>query len=490
MREQIIRNRKNILITIAILLSLAFNLGMRYLATRPRYKTLPEVRLVNQKEESTKGFAIMIPNENGDGYVEYSKDTWPSAEEGYEFKEAKCMDNNGRLIDDVITFKDGKASLKINKEVYCTMYFDNKPKMIKILREKDTQKYLSEDTPGGMYRYQAAPTSTSDAVNMTNWICFGTYSKEECTNTTDSDNNGIPDGIDKYMYRIIGITSDGQLYLIKETFLKENNNVGFAWNTAYLINSGSGVDYCTGGVCPEWNEADLFKRINGIANGSISGNGNGIHSNTDIFVDSKEYDYLKSGDGVNGTGTASEWYSLILDHEWMYGDTNITDNSIIYNGDKMYAIETGAEGGETTHYVGEYGKVQSETYRWPSKNKVSAKISLMYMHDYAYSYYDGSDQATRGFPASNSIAKNSWLFFQKDGFNRMLNYEWFSTRWGENTSSIGNVNARTVNNYGSSDIGIYTRDAYGARPVFYLSSNAKIMDGEGTKAKPYVLSPN
>ena len=130
MREKIIKNRKNILLTIAILLALAFNLGMRYLVTRPRYKTLPEVKLVNQKEESTKGFAVMVPNESGDGYVEYTNEdgTWPSEEEGYEFKEAKCIDNNGSLVQNAVTFADGKVTLKTNKTIYCTLYYDEKPK--------------------------------------------------------------------------------------------------------------------------------------------------------------------------------------------------------------------------------------------------------------------------------------------------------------------------------------------------------------------------
>ena len=130
MREKIIRNRKNILITIALLLALTLNIGMRYLATRPRYKTLPEVRLVNQKEESTKGYAVMVPNDSGDGYVEYTNEDgkWPSEEEGYEFKEAKCMDNNGQLVDNAVTFENGKVTLKTNKTIYCTLYFDEKPK--------------------------------------------------------------------------------------------------------------------------------------------------------------------------------------------------------------------------------------------------------------------------------------------------------------------------------------------------------------------------
>ena len=493
MKEKIIKNKKNILITLAFLLALAFNIGMRYLATRPRYKTLPEVRLVNQKEESTKGYAIMVPNESGDGYVEYEGDTWPS---GYNYVEGKCVDNKGELVENAVTYKDGKVELQTASTVYCTLYFDNVKTTIEILREKDTQKYLSENPvpeDGGMYRYQAAPSSSSDAANMTNWICFGTDSKEECTDTKDSDNNGIPDGIDKYMYRIIGITEDGQMYLIKETFIKENNNIDFTWNTAYYIDSPwIGMEYCSRGVCPEWNEADLFKRLNGIANGTTSGSGLYAHANTNIFVDSVEYGYMGEYYKKENKWIKSEWYNLIEDHEWMYGDTNEEwyvapgETGNLYNGDYMYAIETGQA--DTTHYVGKYGSVKLETYTWPKTNKVGAKISLMYIHDFLYSYPGGN-------PGNYSTAKNGWLYFQKDGDQdpyEMYEYndtEKFSTRVG-----IDQDSADLVLNWELIDpTGLITgplNDSGGARPIFYLSSKAKIVSGNGTKSDPYILSLN
>ena len=154
MKEKIIKNRKNILLTIAFLLALAFNIGMRYLATRPRYKTLPEVKLVNQKETSTKGFAIMVPNDSGDGYVEYEGDTWPSEEEGYEFKEAKCIDDNGSLVNNVVTFADGKVTLNTDRTIYCTLYFDEKIEPLEITNvvvdnSKGGRVILTIETRGG-----------------------------------------------------------------------------------------------------------------------------------------------------------------------------------------------------------------------------------------------------------------------------------------------------------------------------------------------------
>ncbi len=397
---------KNYIIGLALMIMLStLFLGTKYLM-KPKYEELPEVKLKDIK--SKKSFAIMIQNESG--YEEYTSEDnkWPG--EDYVYKEAKCTDNNGALVNDAITFADGKATLKTNQTIYCTLYFDIKPNPTKDLREKDPSETLSTELQGGMYRYQGIG-------DIPNWICFGTRDADACK---------TEDGIDKYMYRIIGITDEGQLYLLKETFIKEGSVTGFSWDDVSNI-SGSGVDACPDGKCPEWNEADLFQRINGTANGTKAGKGDNddsVDDNTDIFVDSTQYDYLKSGDEYNG-GEASEWYNLIADHEWMYGDTT----SSSYNGDTLYDIETGQT--ETTHYAQNpegSTTVEQQTYTW--SKKVKAKISLMYLHDVAYAYYDGSQDNTRGNPGNSTNVRNSWIHFQKDGYNTSPSYEWSSTRWG------------------------------------------------------------
>ncbi len=353
--------------------------------------------------------------------------------------------------------------LKVNiasKNLDCDAYEPN-PK-IAFLRSKDTKGYLSPTIQGDMYRYQG----TGDVPN---WICFGTT--ENCGTSDDL--------IKKYMYRIIGITEEGKMKLIKETFVEEGTVTGFAWNDEYQI-SGSGVDACPNGICPEWNEADLFQRINGTANGTIAGRGNnddGVDNDTDIFVDSEEYDYLRSGDNINGGTSASTWYNLISVHEWMYGDTIEST----YNGDIAYQIETGQR--KTTHYAQQPAgskTVVSESYKWPTTNKVTAKISLMYIHDYIYAYPGGN-------PGNYSTAKNAWIFYQKDGYNTSTSFEWLSTRWGVYNVGYAQVATRDLDNAGGVSV-FNSLSGCGVRPVFYLSSAAKIKDGgEGTKTNPFIL---
>ena len=462
-------NYKKILIIIFVIISMIVVYKLPKLLINKYNEPLPEVRL--REIKSSKAFAIMV--QNGDNYEEYKSNdnAWPGAE--YEFKEAKCIDNNGELVENVITFESATTTviLETDKTVSCTLYF-NKSTLGK-LRENEklaNKDNLSSDLQGGMYRYQG----TDD---VRNWICFGT-----------TDNCGTSDTlIDKYMYRIIGITEEGELYLIKEVFLKEENITGFTWNDKYET-SGSYEYTCDSKICPEWNTSLLFKRINGASNGNIKGSGNYIDkANTDIFVDSSEYDYLQSGDkdGVYGGDKPSEWYNLIADHKWMCGDIGDYTPFNTCNGRTLYEIENG--NANVNHYVGIDGNNEWQPYRWTEK--ADGKISIMYVSDYYYSYYDGVDENSRGNAGNYSNLKNSWLFFQKDNYNPTSSSEWFSTRWGVYNTSSSDVAARILSNEGTMSNAILP-NLGGVRPVFYLSSKVKIASGNGTKANPFILEIN
>ena len=415
-------------------------------------------------------FGIMYRDSDTDQYKAYSGSIIDAVNNSYELNltNSKCSDGSGATVtpSSVLSISGSTVTIKSNKTVYCTLYFDLKKGPIDYLRKNDPSGTLSKDIVGDMYRYQG----TGDVPN---WICFGTT--ENCGANDDL--------IKKYMYRIIGITEEGEMKLIKETFVEEGSVTGFAWDDDTDI-TGYRVDACPNGICPEWNEADLFQRINGTANGTKAGKGDnddGVDNDTDIFVDSAQYDYLRSGDSYNGE-TASTWYNLITEHEWMYGDT-VTgySDAATYNGDNVYQIETGQK--ETTHYVQQPAgstTVVSESYKWPTTNKVKAKISLMYIHDYIYAYPGGN-------PGSYSIAKNAWIFFQKDGYNTSPSYEWLSTRWGVTSADDSNVRARQISS-GGDFASYFLSGGYGVRPVFYLSSEATIKDGgEGTKTNPFIL---
>ena len=300
-----------------------------------------------------------------------------------------------------------KLNIDINtSELKCEVFIPD-PKVAE-LREDDEQGYLSEDLQGGMYRYQAAPADENETAQMTNWICFGTT--ENCgIDETDSDSNNIPDGIDKYMYRIIGITEEGEMYLLKETFLKEGETNQFVWNSKYRISD------CLGEAC-EWPNSDLYRRINGLSNGEVPGTGYGDGASTDIFVDSKYYDYLKSGDkdGINGGETSSDWYNLIEKHNWMYGDEN-EDYPNNLSADYMYGIETGKiatkrywPDEETQTTCSSDSLCTEKEYTW--KKIVNARIGLLYRHDRLFSEWIDVLVFGRGTYSEEWVISRNGLF--------------------------------------------------------------------------------
>ena len=116
---------------------------------------------------------------------------------------------------------------------------------------------ISEEIIGGMYRYQG---TNSEVDN--NYICFGTNDKTTCTGNTDA-----------YMYRILGITPEGQLKLVK----KEALNTAYPWNEDDTKNI-------------TWAYSDIYNTINGSA-------------------------YLN-----NTTYVSSSWLNKIEDTVWKYGE--------------------------------------------------------------------------------------------------------------------------------------------------------------------------
>ncbi len=290
-----------------------------------------------------------------------------------------------------------KLNIDINIDnLKCEVYVEH-PTVAK-LRVDDEQGYLSEDIQGDMYRYQG----TGD---ITNWICFGTDNKEECTNDKDH-----------YMYRIIGITPEGEMKLIKQTPVVEEGNKIFSWFKATGTDENGNTLYGTAEKGFEtWPDSLIYKRLNGLSNGKITGDGANhkkssnpnINVDTDIFVDSSEYEYLKSGD-ENGTndGIGSEWYKIISDHEWMYGDT---EDSFNFNGHEMYKAETGQIETRYNYFDSETSTYKSGTYTWNKEtDKVTAKIGLPYLYDFYLAYYDGETEDTRGNPGVSSLGEN-WL---------------------------------------------------------------------------------
>ena len=155
---------------------------------------------------------------------------------------------------------------------------------------------LSTQLIGGLYRYQGVQDANN---NVDNYICFGTTNKSTCTGDTD-----------KYMYRIIGINTNGQMKLIKKEAL----------NTAYKYSTSTGVD---------WPHSNVFYVINGT---DFLTNTTYIPDNTwsNRIVD---YNWLY-GDVASGNITASELYNI----ESNYNNTITAKIGLLYLYDLYYGL--------------------------------------------------------------------------------------------------------------------------------------------------------
>ncbi len=477
-------------------------------------------------EVGKQEFGIMYRDNDTDSYKAYSGSIVDAVNNSYELNltNSKCSDESGATITpgSVLSINGSTVTVKSNKTLYCTLYFDYN-KTIRILRENDPNNTLSKDIVGDMYRYQAAiafsdvndPQKVNEFVaEMPNHICFGT-----------TENCGASDElIDKYMYRIIGVAKDGRLKLIKETYINEDDNYGdnkytiFNWHSRIILlndyykNERELMVMCNDGTC-SWSNSLLFKRLNGNQNGTVKGAGEftatgdtGYTGDTDIFVDNPNYEYLKSGDGKNGGSSASTWYNLIEDHEWLYGDiggSKFHEYVDQLDGDTLYAIETGQK--EVTHYTGTFFStmdgnasrhdVYEETYKWTKK--VTAKIGLLYLHDFFYTFPKNSpwgDVVTiqnYGYVDQISPPKNfSWLFTLLPKALSDASSLSFIDRGG--LLGITNINDVVFLTFYVELTQFYAerfdRTIF-TRPVFYLNSSVKLSGtGNGTKTNPFILN--
>ncbi len=299
---------------------------------------------------------------------------------------------------------------------------------------------------GGLYRYVGGCDAKDGRCNnkVDNFICFGTETPaEDCSGNVTSE----------YMYRIIGIDPEtGDLKLIKNTAIWEGSTNYFNWHSS----SSSDIT---------WPNSNLFKRLNGTMNGSSQGQS----GNTNLFINSTTTNAKYITNDPNNT-----WYNMIKDTDWLYGDIgwNGSKNEADKTADEIYQIETGSKSTYTGYNKG--------TYTWNST--IQAKIGLMYIHDYYYSY---KGDGTTNCYSSSAGCVNSWLHISKNGKSSDYQYEWTMSRWGQ--GSIGSYHAWYVypaGNLYSGGLG----SVLAVRPVFYLGSEkAKISSGNGTVDSPFVI---
>ena len=245
---------------------------------------------------------------------------------------------------------------------------------------------------GNLWRYIGSTAN--------NYVCFGTTDKSTCTS-----NPGV------YMYRILGIASDGKIKLIKKT--------------AFVLGTSNDYDYTD-----MWPSHGAYSMLNGS-----------------LFL-------------TNSTYFPSGWADKVATISWKYG----THNSISYcdkNGQTNFDVEN-----SFTNYV-------------------SAKIALMYMHDYIWAY-----STTGVCGTAQDSCQSSWVFLPNNDSNYSNSSGWSeATMTGADDVSILWYTRKgfyLIHYRGFKEYPANYTDSY--RPVFYLNSNVTWKSGTGTASDPYIIT--
>jgi len=159
----------------------------------------------------------------------------------------------------------------------------------------------------------------------------------------------------------------------------------------------------------------------------------------------------------NTTYVSSGWSNKIATTSWKYGDnTNINQTAA-----NLYATENG----------------------WTTTT--SAKIGLMYAHDYYYAYQSGGLNCSSS--GSYSTCKNAWIYLVNNdsGAPGNFSYEWTMSRYGYNYNA-GNYFVWSIVSGGH--VGdARLDDVFAVRPVFFLTTDVSYISGTGTLSDPIII---
>ncbi len=134
--------------------------------------------------------------------------------------------------------------------------------------------------------------------------------------------------------------------------------------------------------------------------------------------------------------------------------------------DWHYASFTNESVGAETMYVNEI-----------SAAIVSAKIGLMYVHDYTYGLVGGNNCSSVG---EYSTCKKSWIHLSKNDTEAPNSWEWTMSRYD-------NIYAWRIASDGFLRYYWAFTESLSVRPVFFLRASERIVSGSGTLTDPYIL---
>ena len=392
------------------------------------FKPKEKVKLDNvilKQEVNNKTFA-MYKEDDDNKYVKVEGNKFPDMYV-LNLTKSKCIDNNGKELENVLSYENDKVTITSGNTTYCYLYFDKSLGLE--IKEKNPNK-LSEEIKGAMYRFQGQQKD-----DVRNYICFGTNDQNTCKGDTDH-----------YMYRIIGIEAEtGRVKVIKKEALNEK----IAWADNY----GDDIKFPDSKIYEAINGTDFLQNEDYIQKGWIDK----ITDNTWYYGDTMEIELGQDNLYEKETGKMeTKWYNYA---------TKDTLNS-----KEIIASFSGSPNYQNPIYYTDGEGVWHDT--------VKSKISLIYVHDYTLSLLENVENCYN----NRNDNCSSWIT------NDIRNYEWTMTRYGwAITSGWYDAYCFLID----SDRVYFTRvnltHSFHIRPVFFIDASQTLKGGIGTITNPFII---
>ena len=277
------------------------------------------------------------------------------------------------------------------------------------------------------------------------------------------------------IWRIIGImksVDDGAGNKEDRVKIIRSESIGdYPWDTSESsVNDGRGIN--------EWSQADLMKLLNpGYESESVGGS---------LYWNNQSGKcYYSNNNGTTScnftsTGIKDKLKTLISDAVWNTGSNGSSYSYDNIKTAKFYELERSSNTGKICSSGNYCNDTVERTTTW------TGKVGLMYPSDYGYATSGGSttDRATClntrlaswGGSSVSDCKNNDWLY-------NSSSYQW--TISPDASSSLAYFAFYVVANGHVGDN--YAYRTSGVRPVVYLSSNVKIVSGDGSEANPFEL---
>ena len=255
-------------------------------------------------------------------------------------------------------------------------------------------------------------------------------------------------------WRIIGVFSvdDGTGNVEERLKLIRDESIGsYSWDNK---DTSTGAESVNGKN--NWTDA----RLNYLLNpGHESESGSLYWNSGSGTCYNGKYNATTSCDFTN-TGLGEDARNMIGDALWYLGGSSTSDDvtaSMFYERERGTTVFSG----RSTSWVG--------------------KIGLMYLSDYGYATSGGTttdrnaclNKELYNWNSVSDCYNNDWIFNSS--------YQWTITPHASNTRYVFCLyNAGSVNSN-------YTSSTRGVRPVVFLKSSIKIVDGDGSSSNPYIL---